>query len=76
MHRTFSVLLILGLIVWAFLLLDRANPGEQAIDLAGKADDANTADRCAKYKSTDEDDSNTWSLGYEGRIRQLAHGCF
>lgn len=76
MQRVFSVLITLGIIVWIYLLWERAQPVERVEDIAGQVDDANTADRCAKYRMTDEGDDSTWSLGYGGRIRQLLHGCF
>lgn len=76
MYRIFSVLLILGVIVWAFLLFQRVEPGQQVETIAGKIDDATVSDRCAEYRLTDGNDDSTWSLGYEGRIKQLVHGCF
>ena len=76
MRRVFSILITLGIIMWIFLLWDRTRPEERVEEIAGKLDDANTADRCTKYRTTDEDDLTTWSLGYGGRIRQLVHGCF
>ena len=76
MMRAFSILIIFGIIVWGFLLWDRTQPVRRVEDIAEKVDDANTTDRCAKYRMTDGGDENTWTLGYEGRIRQLVHGCF
>lgn len=76
MQRVFSILIIVGIIVWAFLLLERAQPDRRVEELTEQFDDANTTDRCAKYRTTDDNDLTTWSLGYEGRIRQLMHGCF
>ena len=76
MQRAFSVLIILGLIMWGFLLWERAQPVAQVERVVGQVDNANTADRCAQYKMPAGEDSSTWSLGYEGRIRQFLHGCF
>lgn len=76
MYRIFSALIVLGAIVWVFLLLQRAQLGDQVKEVTKKADNANATDRCAKYRMTDGGDEGVWSLGYEGRIRQLAHGCF
>ncbi len=81
MSRVFSILILLGIALWAFLLLERVRPDqvvEQGVSQLEKvpADNANTTDRCARYRQNSEDDLNTWALGYEGRIRQLIHGCF
>ncbi len=76
MRRIFSILLILGVIVWGFLLWDRTRPDRRIETLVEQADNAETADRCAKYRVTDGGDESTWSLGYAGRIRQLVHWCF
>lgn len=76
MYRTFSVLVLLGFIVWGFLMLERFGEGSRAREFAERADDANTSERCAEYRTTDGEDEETWSLGYVGRVRQLAHGCF
>ena len=76
MTRAFSILIISGIIVWGFLMWERTQPTRRVEDIAEKVDDANTADRCAKYRMMDDGDESTWALGYEGRIRQLVHGCF
>lgn len=76
MRRIFSILIIFGLIVWGFLLWERMQLEQRVKEIAEEVDDANTTDRCAKYRMTIEDDLTTWSLGYGGRIRQLVHGCF
>ena len=75
MHRLFSVLVTLGIIIWVFLLWQRAQPAQRVEWTAGYVDNANTADRCAQYRMTDGNDESTWALGYSGRIRQLVHGC-
>ena len=75
MRHAFSILLILGLIIWGFLLWDRANPKQYTSEF----EDAQVSDRCAEFRQevpdADGEDSGVWSLGYEGRIRQLLHGC-
>ena len=76
MQRLFSVLVILGMIIWVFLLWQQAQPIQRVERTAGYVDNANTADRCAQYRMTDDGDGSTWVLGYGGRIRQLFNGCF
>jgi hypothetical protein len=76
MQRTLSVLIILGLVIWAFLLWDHYQPEQRYEQATENLNDANKTDRCAEYRVTDNGDERTWSLGYEGRIRQLVHGCF
>lgn len=76
MQRLFPVLITLGIIVWVFLLWQRTQPIERVEDIAERIDDANTDDRCAKYRMHNYEDESTWSLGYSGRLKQLAHGCF
>ena len=75
-QRAFSILIMLGIILWVYLLWQRAHPVERIEQIVGEVDDAEVADRCAKYRMNDDGDESTWSLGYEGRIRQLVHGCF
>ncbi len=76
MQRVFSVLITLGIIMWLFLLWQRAQPVLEVEKVVGEVDNANTADRCAQYRMPAGEDASTWSLGYEGRIRQLFNGCF
>ena len=42
MQRVFSILIIVGIIVWAFLLLERAQPDRRVEELTEQFDDANT----------------------------------
>lgn len=76
MQRVFSILITLGVIIWVFLLLERAQPVKEAQTLAGETDNAETSDRCAEYRTTSDEDGSIWSLGYAGRVRQLVHGCY
>lgn len=81
MRTLLPTLLIIGLIIWGFLLWDRSRPDQYARDFADRAsevelDDATTADRCARFRTASDDDDAIWSLGYMGRIQQLFSGCF
>lgn len=83
MYRIFSVLIIVGLFVWGFLLYQRHGPSAVVPAYTGRADDAETSDRCARYRTevagggeVAAEEEDAWSLGYGGRIRQLMHGCF
>lgn len=83
MYRTFSILVLVGLIVWGFLLLSRYAPGVSLSGFSEEVDDATKADRCAQFRTTEgvglegeQADDGTWKLGYGGRIRQIVHGCF
>lgn len=83
MYRIFSVLIILGLFVWGFLLYQRHGSDTLVPEYAGWVDDAEETERCAQYRTEVADDGDldaeadgdAWSLGYGGRIRQLIHGC-
>ncbi len=85
MYRAFSTLIILGLLVWGFLLWQRHGPNAMVPEYTGRVDNAEMADRCAQYRTEISRDGETvrgedadisWMLGYGGRIRQLIHGCF
>lgn len=72
MNRFLGVLIILGIIIWGFLIWEKTQPAQYAENF----DDATKADRCAEFKQTIDDDPDLEVLGYKGRLRQLAKGCF
>lgn len=79
MNRLFPVLIILGIMLWGFLMWDRARPDAAVQEFAAQADNANTADRCAKYRTVVTDDAGDeigFFLGYKDRLRQLLDWCF
>ncbi len=69
MQQTLSVLVLIGLILWMFLLYEKTHP----MDALNKVDNANTSARCAQFGYDVEGERN---LSYADRIRQLVRGCW
>lgn len=75
MHRALSILILIGLMIWGFLMLERFNRPSHISEISTRMDDAETAERCAEFRMNDGEDESVWSLGYAGRIKQFIHGC-
>lgn len=71
MVKTIGFLIGIALIVVVGFVYLNTRP----LELPSSLEDATTAERCARFRTTDTED-NVYSLGYGGRIRQLLHGCF
>ena len=69
MQQTLGVLVLVGLILWMFLLYEKTHP----VDVLNKVDDANTSERCAQFGYDVEGERN---LSYGDRIKQLMKGCW
>ena len=69
-----ELLFILGIVVFVAVIFVFFDNGPAVVP--SSLDDATKADRCAKFRTVDSEDSQIYSLGYKGRIEQLLHGCF
>lgn len=69
MNSTLKVLIVFGLVVWGILMYQQYHPP----DLSGKIQDANTADRCAKYRTQVDGEED---MSYGDRFRQFSSGCW
>lgn len=69
MQQALSALVLVGILIWGFLLYQDTHP----VDVVGKFDNAETSSRCAQYGYDVEGQQN---LGYGDRIKQLMHGCW
>lgn len=69
MQQTLSALVLLGLLLWMFLLYEKTHP----MDMLNKIDDANTSERCAQFGYDVEGER---TLSYGDRIKQLMKGCW
>jgi hypothetical protein len=84
MDRFLKIVLLVGILVWAFLMLERAEPEvPRSADVVAGIDgrienieDAEASHRCAEFRQEVTEDGAVWTLGYGGRIRQLFKGCF
>ena len=72
MQKVFGFLVVLGIVLWVFLVWDREQPEKYTENI----DNANKSERCLEFKRPVDDVDGAWSLGYKGRIKQLLSGCF
>lgn len=68
MQSTLSFLIFIGLLVWGFLMYDKAHPGT-LFTIHSKTQ----IERCAKYGYDVEGDR---TLSYGDRIKEVMHGCW
>ena len=72
MQKMLSMLVLVGIAVWIFLMLVQYNPEMLGMRKPG-VEDANSASRCVKYGTVVEGERE---MDYRDRVRQLMNGCW
>ncbi len=70
MNKALRYLILIGLVVWGFLMYESSHPN---LNFGGTISDANTDTRCDKFKKDVEGEQ---ILSYGDRFAQFAQGCW